>query len=178
MGHPLAPGTVPGLREEAERRIRLPVLRAVHEQVPEHEVRAGPGRGKQERESVMKDDEKFTYEDLEKADRRMNAGLPMELLSVYGYAQREGISAPEYIIKVLRAERDRQQDIDAVIRDRDMADMFLDKAAEAGMTIVEYVMSGQFFSNPEQHRVKSAYKINPDFLATLLTRMEERAAGQ
>jgi hypothetical protein len=126
----------------------------------------------------MHDDEKFTYEDLEAADRARNAGTSIELMSAFMYARHEGISTPEYIIKVLRAERDRKQDIDAVIRDRELADKVIDEAGEAGMTIVAYVMSGQLFGDPELHRMTRTWDISPDFLATLLTRMEERAAGR
>jgi len=126
---------------------------------------------------VEEDAEAFTYEELVKADRMLNVGMSLELMSAYMYAKREGTSAPEYIIRILRAERDRRQEVDAVIRDRDMVDGIIDDARKAGVPIVEYIMSGAPFSSPGEHQVASPWKLNPDFLAKLLTLLEERASG-
>jgi hypothetical protein len=105
------------------------------------------------------------------ADWALNAGLPLELMSAEGYAHRDGVSREEYIIKVLRAERDKRQRDDAITGDQVMLDKIIDGARRAGVTVVDYIINGEFTSGTQRC---STWNLSPDFLAKLLTRYEER----
>lgn len=123
----------------------------------------------------MKQAEDGTWEALVKADCEHNAGLPMELLSAEGYAERDGITRETYIIRILRAERKRRQVEDAIGSDRVMLDMVIDAAREDGVGVVEYVLSDKLIPKIGRSRT---WDISPDFLAKLLTRFEERFGGE
>lgn len=112
----------------------------------------------------------FSYRDLTSADCARNAGMAMELFSAALYAGHDGLSVPAYIIKILRAERERRQDADRIARDKVLLDEVIDAARAASLPIVDYLLSGQFPGGP----VTSTWKLSPDFLARLITRMEER----
>jgi hypothetical protein len=115
------------------------------------------------------DPETGTWDALVKADEMRNVGLPLELISASVYAEREGITREDYIIRVLRAERDRRQKEDAVTSSNALLDDVIDRAREAGVPVVEYLLSDAFPA-----RADSTWEISPDFLARLLTRLEER----
>lgn len=123
----------------------------------------------------MKQAEDGTWEALVKADRERNVGMPMELLSAEGYAERDGITREMYIIRVLRAERERRQAEDAISSDKVLLDMVIDAAREDGVGVVEYVLSGKLIPKIGRSRT---WDISPDFLAKLLTRFEERFGGE
>jgi hypothetical protein len=110
---------------------------------------------------------------LVQADRDRNAGMPIELLNAEVYANREGLTREEYVIKVLRAERDRRQAEDRIASDHVLLDEVIDSAHAEGIAIVEYVTSGAFLPRLGPRRT---WDINPDFLAQLLTRLQERMA--
>lgn len=112
---------------------------------------------------------------LVRADCARNAGLPLELLGASGYAGREGITREEYVIRVLRAERERRQAEDAIARDQGMLDMIIDAARKEGIPVVEYALSGRLVPAIGRSRT---WDLSPDFLAKLLTRYEERANGK
>jgi hypothetical protein len=122
-----------------------------------------------------KDDMKFSYAELVAADQQLNMGMAIELLSGTIYARRENISLPAYIVKILRAERVRRQAEDSAASDQVLLDEVIDRASAAGVTIVEYLLSGAIFSKPDEHRRTSTWELSPNFLAKLLTRMEERS---
>lgn len=122
---------------------------------------------------MMRQAEDGTWGALVKADRERNVGMPMELISAEGYAERDGITREEYIIKVLRAERERRQAEDSISSDRVMLDMVIDAAHADGVTVVEYVLSGKLIPKIGRSRT---WDISPDFLAKLLDRYQERIA--
>lgn len=111
---------------------------------------------------------------LFQADCDLNIGLPLELLSAEGYAERNGLTREAYIIRVLRAERERRQEEDGLARDRDMLDMVIDAARDEGVPIMEYVLSGKLLPRIGRSRT---WDLSPDFLAKLLTRYEERTTS-
>lgn len=104
-------------------------------------------------------------------DKKRNHGLALELMSAYGYAERLSITLPEYIIMVLRDERLRVQEIDHIAQEAALMDTVIDGARAAGMTIVDYIISGQFLSEAWP---TTTWQLSPDFLARLLTRYQER----
>lgn len=117
------------------------------------------------------DPEDGSWAALVKADEARNAGIPIDLLSASGYAEREGISREDYIIRVLRAERDRRQQEDAIASDRILLDDVIDGARDAGLPVVEFILSDRFPA-----RANRTWDISPDFLAKIIGRLEERAA--
>lgn len=113
------------------------------------------------------------YQEIEKlwpeishADARRNGGSPIELMSAQAYADYDGMSLEDYIIKVLRAERDERQKQDRVVRDGAQVDLLLARAAAAGMPLIDYIV----------HKFghgRGTGGLNPDFLAVIIRRMEE-----
>src|SRR6185437_16024443 len=111
------------------------------------------------------------WPELVAADNERNAGMPMEMLSVEGYAGIDGISPEAYIIKVLRAERERRQDIDRMAADKDLLDLEILGAAAVGMPVVDWII---------QHVGDGKWRtedLSPVFLASLVRRLEERTGG-
>lgn len=113
------------------------------------------------------------------ADVENNVGMPMELISAAIYAERHQMSREQYIIDVLRQERVRRQEEDRVTGDRMMLDGIIDDAQAAGMTVVDYIISGKMFSGKfGTHGPVTTWEVSPDFLAKLLTRYQERSMLQ
>jgi hypothetical protein len=112
-----------------------------------------------------------SWDKLVEADRDRNAGMAIELLSAEGYANRENLTLERYIIKVLRAERDRRQAVDQIASDNALLDEVIDAATNDGSTIVEYLTSGAFLPHIGP---RTTWEMSPDFLASLLTRVQER----
>lgn len=111
-----------------------------------------------------------TWDALVAADEQRNAGMSVDLMAAAGYAERQNQNTVQYIIDVLRAERERRQEEDRAASDRAMADMVIDGAHAAGMSIVDYVISGTFIHGEP----RSIWDISPEFLGQLVSRCEER----
>lgn len=111
------------------------------------------------------------WPELVQADRDRNAGMPIDLISVEGYAKMDGITPEEYIIKVLRAERERRQIQERAGSDRQMADQVIDEAILTGQPVVEYVLTRLALP---PGRIQD---VRPEFLAKLIARLEERNDG-
>lgn len=114
-----------------------------------------------------------SWTELFQADCDRNAGMPIELISAEVYAQREGMTREAHIIRVLRADRERRQAEAQLVSDRVLLDGVIDSARAAEMTVVEYITSDQFLPKCTS-RPRRTWDISPDFLAQLLTRVEER----
>ena len=107
-----------------------------------------------------------SWPELAEADKAANGGLGLELLSAEGYAERDGVSTEAYIVAVLRAERIRRQDQDALVSDRALLDELLGEARAAGMSVIDY--TAQRYGNGRGPEGLSA-----DFLRKLVRRLEE-----
>jgi hypothetical protein len=110
-------------------------------------------------------------DELWNEDKKRNHGIALELMSASGYAERLSITLAEYVIMVLRDERLRVQEIDHIAQEAALMDTVIDGARAAGMTVADYITSGEFL--PEAGPT-TTWKISPDFFARLLTRYQER----
>lgn len=125
------------------------------------------------------------WPDLVGADEDRNAGMPMELFHVEVYAEQAGVSPEEYIIQVLRAERERRQEQDRIVSDRRRLDVSIDEARAAGMGVLEHTACFLSDMKPEHRLLTKPGAFRPEdiskhFMMELIHRFEEReheAAG-
>lgn len=116
---------------------------------------------------------------LFQADLERNVGMPMELICVEAYARQAGVTPEEYIIQVLRAERERRQAQESILSDRRMLDEQLDGARAAGMGVLEHVACFLSDMKPERRLLTvpgtfRAEDISKHFMIQLIHRLEER----
>ena len=116
----------------------------------------------------------LAWPELYRADCDRNAGMPMEMLSVEGYAGREGLTPEQYIIKVLRDERDRRQAVDEVARKDREIDEFIDLAAAAGVSVLDLAINRVNSHLPPELGILTTAALSRDFLLRLSRRLEER----
>lgn len=105
------------------------------------------------------------WRDLLEADRDRNVGMPLDLISAEGYAEQEGVTRAQYIIRVLRAERDRRSALDSIACDRMLLDEVIDEARKKGVPVP--AMLAERFGTKEA-------EISSHFMVKLVTRMQER----
>lgn len=106
------------------------------------------------------------WPELAKADEQANGGgFDIDLMSAHMYAQRDGLSFEEYIIKVLREERIRRQELDSVIRDRSLLDEIFLQVKAAKTDFLTFVAT--------KYGDGDIRKINPDFLVKVIRYLEE-----
>lgn len=114
------------------------------------------------------------WPELFAADVERNVGMPMELFSAEVYAEQDGQTPEEYIVRVLRAERERRQAQDRIVSDRAWLDELIDGADEAGIPVLEHVLAqlnGSKWTEGSSRRVED---LAPQFIRTLARRLQER----
>lgn len=113
------------------------------------------------------------WPELTAADAARNVGMPLEMMHVISWSITDGITPEEYIINVLRAERERRSAEEHKAADKRLLDTEIDAAAREGLPILEWVISRIGGKNAHT-RVED---ISPVFLRQLINRLEERLAG-
>ena len=118
----------------------------------------------------MKDKEQAriheAWPELAEADRERNFGSSMELFSAEMYARREGGTVAQYIIGVLRAERDRRQAVDSITTNAIFLDGLIENARIEGMSVLEWVI--------REIDMDDVASLGKDFLIKLVRRLEDR----
>ena len=126
--------------------------------------------------SDLTDEVREYWPALVEADRDRNVGMPMELFSVESYARMDNVTPEQYIIDVLRRERERRQTLDSIVQETHMLDETIDGAAAHGISIVEYLT--RYFNQAKSNKTGHVFRqedISAPYLRKMLQRMEERA---
>ena len=111
---------------------------------------------------------------LTAADRRLNGGLSLELLSAETYAEMDKVTPEDYVVRVLRQERIRRQEQDRIVGDQALMDEFIDGALAAGLPIHQYVAKRLTDSEWSHEATFSPDDVSYDFLVKVGARMIER----
>ena len=130
--------------------------------------------------SDLTDKVRAVWPELVQADADRNGGsMPMELFSAEGYARMDNVTPEQYIIDVLRRERERRQELDGIVREAAMVDEQIDAAAAEGISIIEYLT--HYFNEAGSSKKGHVFRpedISAFYLRKILARMEERASRE